>query len=44
MKDLVSKETAVVVCRRGSEKLRFNINRVFNEGQVTTVKSLYMKQ
>ena len=34
---LVSKETAVV-CRRGSEKLGFDIQRVVNEGQITTVK------
>ena len=37
MKYLVSKETAVV-CRRGSEKLGFDIQRVVNEGQITTVK------
>ena len=39
MKDLVSKETAMA-CRRGSEKLRFDIKRVVDEGQITTVKTL----
>ena len=37
MKYVVSKETAVV-CRRGSEKLGFDIKRVVNEGQITIVK------
>ena len=37
MKDLFSKETAKAF-RRGSEKLRFDIKRVVDEGQITTVK------
>ena len=45
MKDLVSKETAVA-CRRGSEKLRFDIKRVVDEGQITkgTFGALSLRQ